>query len=57
MFVRPVSNDLLPIRSPGPHLPDGTPISPLSLFELYFNEEAIDRIWNSTFSYAEMKSL
>ena len=35
-FVRGVNSEFLPIREPGPHIPDGTVISPLSLFELYF---------------------
>ena len=52
-FVRSVSNDFVPIRCPGPQLPDSMTVSPLSLFELYFDDKAVDRILKSTLSYAE----
>ena len=40
-FIRCVNSEFLPIREPGPHIPDGTVISPLSLFELYFTDVQI----------------
>ena len=54
-FVRAVPLDFVPVRCPGPHVPHGLSISPLSLFQLYFDADAIDRIMNSTLEYAEAK--
>lgn len=43
-----------PVREVGPHLPDDC-VSPLELFELFFDSNVIKRIIRSTKSYAEHK--
>ena len=53
MFSLPFNNDFLPLRDPGPHLPCNFDMSVLSLFELYFDDTAIERIKKSTLAYAE----
>ena len=54
-FSLPCSNEFFTIRDSGPHIPQILNISVLSLFELYFNPVAIDRIRISTLAYAEAK--
>ena len=49
IFRPAVSSDFSPLRDPGPHLPPGTEIDPLVLFELYF-DQVVDR--KSTLGYA-----
>jgi hypothetical protein len=44
-----------PARTPGPHLPPNTEISPLSLFELFFDNDTITQFVQATNAYAEMK--
>ena len=42
-----------PLRQPGVYIPQDAEISALSLFELFFDDESINRIVRSTLSYAE----
>ena len=41
-FERPVCDEFSPLRDSGPHIPDNFDVSPLSLFEIYFDDEAPD---------------
>ena len=54
-FCPPVRDFFCPLREPGPHIPDSTEISPLALFELFFDDEVVERIIQSTLAYAEHK--
>ena len=48
-------NQFCPIREPGVYIPFDIEVSALTLFELFFDEVAMDRILKSTLSYAESK--
>ena len=47
--------EFVPLRQPGPHLPSDMQISALSLFELHFDDKAIDMLITATLSYAEAR--
>ena len=38
-------DEFCPIREQGPHLPQDMEVSALSLFELFFDSVAVERIW------------
>ena len=48
-------DEFCPIREQGPHLPQDMEVSALSLFELFFDSVAVERICTSTLAYAEAK--
>ena len=48
-------DEFCPLRDQGPHLPEGMEVSALSLFELFFDNVAVERIRTCTLSYAESK--
>ena len=52
-FQRPISNEFCPLRECGPHFPQNYEITPLSLFELYFDNEVVERILHCSLAYAE----
>ena len=54
-FVRPVCDEFYPLRDSGPHIPDNFDVTPLPLFEIYFDDEAVERILHCTLAYAESK--
>ena len=54
-FSRACDEQFFPLRELGPHLPDDIQITPLSLFQLYFDDQMIDEILKSTISYANHK--
>ena len=54
-FERPVCDEFSPLRDSGPHIPDNFDVTPLSLFEIYFDDEAVERILRCTLAYAESK--
>ena len=47
--------EFVPLRQPGPHLASDMQISALSLFELHFDDKAIDMLITATLSYAEAR--
>ena len=49
------TEEFVPLCQPGPHLPSDMQISALSLFELHFDDEAIDMLITDTLSYAEAR--
>ena len=48
-----VRDEFGPIRDQGPHLLEGMEVSALSLFELFFDNVAMERIHSYTLAYAE----
>ena len=46
--------EFCPLRAPGPHVPL-TEVSASSVFELFFDDDMMDRILTSTLAYAESK--
>ena len=54
-FERPVCDEFSPLRDSGPHIPDNFYVTPLSLFEIYFDDEAVERILRCTLACAESK--
>ena len=54
-FQRPISNEFCPLRECGPHFPQNYEITPLSLFELYFDNEVVERILHCSLAYAESR--
>ena len=44
-----------PLRIPGPHIPDGIEVLALSLFKLFFDDIAVERVKNSTLDYAKLR--
>ena len=42
-------------RTPRPHLPPNTDVSAMGLFELFFDDEILTSLVNSTDAYAEIK--
>ena len=48
-------NDFLPCRQPGPQIPDDVEVSALRLFELFFDDEVMERIIRCTLAYTESR--
>lgn len=48
-------DDFCPLREPGPHIPSDVTITPLALFQLFFDEYVVKQIIESTLAYAEQK--
>ena len=47
-------DDFFPLQQPGPHVPESE-ISAIPLFELFFNDDALERIVRRSLEYAESK--
>ena len=47
-------DDFFPLQQPGPHVPESE-ISAILLFELFFNDDALERIVQCSLEYAESK--
>ena len=47
-------DDFFPLQQPGPHVPESE-ISAIPLFELFFNDDALERIVRCSLEYAESK--
>ena len=48
-------NEFLPLREPGPHIPDGHSSTPLDLVELFITTEMLEQFVVATNAYAEAK--